>query len=97
MNREERFTEVFARDYREVYRFLLRRTDPDVAREIAQETFTTAWQRLEKVPDDPEASRAWLYTVARNHLLHHNRAHQRRAALAIRLAGEPHFAGESPD
>jgi len=70
----------------EVYRFLARRTEPDIAADLAHDTFTVAWRRLDTIPDDPRAARAWLLHTARNHLLNNNRAIARDAGLMVQLA-----------
>jgi RNA polymerase sigma-70 factor (ECF subfamily) len=45
--------------------------DFNLAGDLVQETFITAWRKREKVPDDPGA---WLYTTARNHLQNYRRS-----------------------
>jgi len=84
--RVDRFNELFRREYPEVFRFLARRVEPSVAADVAQETFTTAWRRLDDVPTDDSGARAWLYRTARNHLLNTQRSGVRQTALAIRFA-----------
>jgi RNA polymerase sigma-70 factor, ECF subfamily len=62
------FTQLFDRHRPAVYAYFLGRvTDPELARDLLQETFLRAWRRLEEVGPLPEArQRAWLFTAARN-------------------------------
>jgi RNA polymerase sigma factor (sigma-70 family) len=71
-----RFEALFREHYRAVHRYALRRTDPATAEEIASETFTVCWRKLEAVPDPPLP---WLYAVARKCLANRRRADARRA------------------
>jgi RNA polymerase sigma-70 factor (ECF subfamily) len=82
----ERFNDVFARHYATVLAYLYRRTSEAFdAEEIAAATFVTAWQRLNRVPTEPE-TRKWLLYVARRNLSNHARTRRRRARLLHRLA-----------
>lgn len=83
--RVDRFNELFRREYGDVFRFLARRADAQVASDVAQETFTTAWRRLDEVPIDASEARAWLFRTARNHLLNTQRSGNRQHALAIKI------------
>lgn len=60
------------------------------AEEIAAEVFSVAWRRREAIPADPLP---WLYGVARNAVLNHNRGRRRQAALLARLRDEPQWPG----
>jgi len=95
--RVDRFNELFRREYGEVYRFLARRSDPSIAADLAQETFTTAWRRLEELPINANDVRAWLYRTARNHLLNVQRSGTRQNALAIRFAENASEAIAGPE
>jgi RNA polymerase sigma factor (sigma-70 family) len=84
----KRFDEIYEAYYPAVLRYVMRRTDlPDHAADVIAETFTTAWRRLETVPEGDEA-RLWLYAVARRVLANHHRGEARRTALAVRLRTE---------
>ncbi|MBI4885042.1 MAG: sigma-70 family RNA polymerase sigma factor [Actinobacteria bacterium] len=77
--REERLTELFRAHVAPVRGFV--RTlvvDSDVD-DIVSATFRTAWSRLEDIPQ--ASKRAWLFGVARNHVLNHVRAQRRRVVL----------------
>jgi len=71
MEPRERFEAIFAAHYRDVHRYALRRIDPAVAEEIANEVLLICWRRLEQVPDPPLP---WLYATAGNVLANHRRA-----------------------
>jgi len=45
----------------------------------------TGWRRVDDLPKDPEEARMWLFTVARNVLLNHQRGERRRWALTERI------------
>jgi RNA polymerase sigma-70 factor, ECF subfamily len=62
------FTELFDRHRHAVHAYLLGRVaDPELARDLVQETFLRLWRRLPEVASLPETGqRAWIFTVARN-------------------------------
>ncbi|MFD0856103.1 RNA polymerase sigma factor, partial [Actinomadura adrarensis] len=65
-HRRELFERLYGAHYDAVARYALRRTDsPDDAVDVLGETFMTAWRRLEDIPDGDNATRLWLYGVAR--------------------------------
>lgn len=71
------FEEIYARYFRDVYRFALGLTqDRALAEEIAQDTFFKALKALDKF-DGSKDIRAWLFTIARNAWYSHCRAHRR--------------------
>jgi hypothetical protein len=51
---EKRFSSLFETHYVAVVRFAARRTDDESARDVAAETFLTAWRRMSAVPREPE-------------------------------------------
>jgi RNA polymerase sigma-70 factor (ECF subfamily) len=87
--RRERFEALYAEHYASIYRYVGRRVDgrasevPDVVAEV----FTAAWRRLDEVPHG-EATRLWLYGLARHSLLNHRRGRRRRWRLLSRLTAE---------
>ncbi|GAA3151688.1 RNA polymerase sigma factor [Nonomuraea roseoviolacea] len=85
---EHRFERLYLAHYPAIAAYVTRRTEStdDIADVIA-ETFTTAWRRLDDIPQGDEA-RLWLYAVARRVLANHFRAEERRSALAARLREE---------
>lgn len=62
------------------------------AEEVAQETFTTAWEKRHTLGDDPWP---WLYVTTRNHANNRQRLHVRLLRALTRLGepGPPHDGG----
>ena len=62
------FTAIFDRHRHAVHAYFLGRvSDPELARDLVQETFLRAWRRLSEVGPLPGGQqRAWIFTVARN-------------------------------
>ena len=75
--RRARFEALFAAHYRDVHRYALRRTEPALAEEVANEAFLVAWRRLEKVPR--EHPLPWLYAAAAHVLANQRRTETRHA------------------
>ncbi len=72
---------VFHAQYDGLYRYLDRLTDdPDLAMDIAQETFVRLYQRG-SMPDDP---RGWIVSVAMNLLRTDRRQERRRGEIMAR-------------
>jgi RNA polymerase sigma-70 factor (ECF subfamily) len=59
------FTRLHERHARVVHAVLLARLPPEEARELVQDVFLQAWQRLADLRD-PSAFGAWLVQIARN-------------------------------
>jgi RNA polymerase sigma-70 factor (ECF subfamily) len=95
-----RFDVLFTEHQRQVLAYAMRRT-PTLAdaEDVAAETFTIAWRKIEAVP--VEEPLPWLYAVARRVLANHRRGHGRRERLAALLRVEdvatPLHAGEDRD
>ncbi|RBQ21368.1 RNA polymerase subunit sigma-24 [Spongiactinospora rosea] len=87
-SRKQRFEQMYLAHYPDLLGYVQRRTEsPDDAADALAETFTTAWRRLDDVPEGGEA-RLWLYGVARRVLANQRRGESRRSALAVRLRAE---------
>ncbi|MDP9848585.1 RNA polymerase sigma factor [Streptosporangium lutulentum] len=85
---KQRFEEIYDAHYPDLLAYVRRRTDsPDDAADALAETFTTAWRRVDDIPEGNEA-RLWLYGVARRTLANKRRDETRRTALAVRLRAE---------
>jgi RNA polymerase sigma factor (sigma-70 family) len=69
----------------DLLRYFLRRLDREDAADALADAMTTAWTRVDAMPDDPEEARMWLFGVARNVLLHAHRGNVRRSQLADRM------------
>ena len=70
--RVARFEELWQELFVRVLGYALRRTDQEEARDVAAETFTVAWRRLEDVPAG-DAALPWLLATARNQLANRRR------------------------
>jgi RNA polymerase sigma-70 factor (ECF subfamily) len=75
-----------------LHRYLLRRTNPDMAEDILSETMLVLWRRIDDVPGlgtgsmpDPDDVLPWCYGVARGCLANARRADGRRLRLLERL------------
>ena len=84
--RRARFEALFAAHYRDVHRYALRRTEPALAEEVANEAFLVAWRRLEKVPE--EHALPWLYAAAAHVLANQRRTETRHARRSHAAAAE---------
>ena len=95
-----RFDALFSAHQRHVLAYAMRRTATLAdAEDVAAETFTIAWRKIEAVP--AEEPLPWLYAVARRVLANHRRGNGRRERLAALLRVEdvatPLHAGEDRD
>lgn len=78
--REARFTSLYEAHYSAVRAYAWRR-DPDTADDVVAETFTLAWQRLDRVPAEPLP---WLIGMARRVRLNQKRGERRRRDRELR-------------
>jgi RNA polymerase sigma factor (sigma-70 family) len=87
--REARFEALYGAHFHRVYLYVYRRIFPatEDAEDIVAEVFAVAWRRLDEMAP-PSGELMWLYGVARNLLMHHHRAVQRRSRLQTRLRRE---------
>jgi RNA polymerase sigma-70 factor, ECF subfamily len=53
----------------------------DLAEDVAQSTFLELVQHADRLPADPSAIRAWLYTAARHNVIDHRRRTARRPEI----------------
>jgi RNA polymerase sigma-70 factor (ECF subfamily) len=81
------FTRIFDRHRHAVHAYFLGRVaDPELARDLLQETFLRAWRRLSEIgPLPDEQQRAWIFTVARNLAIDSYRAGAARQAAEAAL------------
>jgi RNA polymerase sigma factor (sigma-70 family) len=84
------FRVLFDRHFAAVHRYLHHRAGPDLADDLAAETFVRAFAgRGRYRPQDSDGhARAWLFTIATNLLRDEARRARRRGAALARLAGE---------
>lgn len=95
--RELLFRTLYERTYPDVLRFVQRRVHPDHAEDVAAETFTVLWRRLDEAPSGEDDARAWLFGIARLTLQNQRRGADRQRALGVRLASLPVHPGSDPD
>ena len=77
-----RFEAIWNATYAAVFGFVARRSHPDRAADIVEETFLAAWRRLDDCPSD---ARPWLFGIARGVLANDRRRLRRADALKQRL------------
>ena len=69
--------------------YLTRRTAlPHEAADLLAETFLILWKRAASLPPLDEEVRPWMFGIARNVFLHHQRSAIRQRAVADRLRNE---------
>jgi RNA polymerase sigma-70 factor (ECF subfamily) len=84
--REQRFRALYDAVYVDLLRFVRRRVHPSHAEDVVGEVMLVAWRRLDDVPPDLSAARAWLFGVAHKTLQNARRREGRQNAVAVRLA-----------
>jgi len=82
----EAFAVLFDRHFDAVHGYAQRRVGPDLADEIAAETFTRAFDRRRRYDARREAARPWLLGIAANLLRRHWRSERRRLDAYARSA-----------
>ncbi len=65
--------------------FVRRVASREDAADLYGETMLTAWKKIDRMPDEPERKRMWLFVIAAHTLSNHRRASQRRLDLTDRL------------
>lgn len=68
-----------------ILNYFERRVGRDDAPDLLADVMLVAWRRIHVMPDNAQDTRMWLFGVARNVLLEHDRAERRRTRLAGRL------------
>jgi RNA polymerase sigma factor (sigma-70 family) len=80
----------------DLLRFFLRRLEREDAADALADVMTTAWRRVDALPEPAEEARMWLFGIARNVMLHASRGNVRRALLAKKLRGVMMLSSPSP-
>jgi DNA-directed RNA polymerase specialized sigma24 family protein len=80
------FEAAFREHFAPVYRFIARRVGPDLADDLAADTFAIAYRRRASYRPARASLRSWLYGIAVNLLRNHWRAEQRLLARDAELA-----------
>lgn len=79
------FTDAFREHFEAVYRFIRRRVGPELAEDLAADTFATAYRRRAAYQPGLGTLRSWLYGIATNVLRNHWRAERRLLELEAQL------------
>jgi RNA polymerase sigma-70 factor (ECF subfamily) len=90
----EQFTAIFDRHYRNIYAYVARRLGPDLAEDVASETFLTAFDRRHSFDAARGDARPWLYGIASNLVARHVRAESRRYKALARAGGQDLGVGD---
>jgi RNA polymerase sigma-70 factor (ECF subfamily) len=87
---EEAFRELFDRFFPRLYRFVLPRLrgDEDAARDVVQQTFCNAIERLDSYRGEA-ALYTWFCQVCRNTLIDFQRARNRESRTVVLLEDQP--------
>ena len=86
-DRIDRFRILYDESYPRVMAYVMRRARTrDDVEDIVSEVFTTAWRRLDDLPD---AALPWIFGVARRTLANHYRTSDRKQRLQDRVEHEP--------
>ena len=84
------FTDLYDQYYRDVYRYLAGRLGPDVADDLAADTFLIAFRRRDSFDVTLGAVRAWLLGIATNLVAQHRRKELRRYRAMARAKADGH-------
>ena len=79
------FETLFEDQFDAIYGYLARRVGPDIARDLAAETFTRAYAARKRFDAERGEPRAWLFGIANNLLRHHYRDEERRLRAFARV------------
>lgn len=82
-DRQERFRALFDEHYSAVARYASRHGDSSGGHDVAAETLTVAWRRLDQVPDN---ARPWLLAVARKVQANQRRGERRQMKVCSVMA-----------
>jgi RNA polymerase sigma-70 factor (ECF subfamily) len=85
------FTGLYDQYYRDVYRYVAGRLGPDVADDIAADTFLIAFRRRDSFDVTRGAVRAWLLGIATNLVAQHRRKEIRRYRAMARARADDHI------
>jgi RNA polymerase sigma-70 factor (ECF subfamily) len=93
---DTRMRQVLATHRLPLTRFVLGLTlgHRQTAEDLVQETMLRAWRNLDTLPPEDEASRRWLFTVARNLVIDHARKRQARPVEVAPLDAERVMTGD---
>jgi RNA polymerase sigma factor (sigma-70 family) len=84
-----RFAPIFDRHYGAIRRYIHRRVGPDLAEDLASETFVVAFRKRAGYDPDRSDARPWLFGIAANLLRDHHRAERRQLLAYARIDIDP--------
>jgi RNA polymerase sigma-70 factor (ECF subfamily) len=90
------FAQIFDRHFERIHRYLARRVGPEVAEDLAPETFLIAFRSRHKFDRRWSDARPWLFGIASNLMRHHWRD-ERRALSAYAKSGIDPLADQTAD
>jgi RNA polymerase sigma-70 factor (ECF subfamily) len=93
--RAARFTAVATDVWEPLQRYLRRRAGANDVDDIAAETLTVVWRRLDDIPLGAELP--WCYSIARRCLANHRRSTARRSRLVERITGRGEATANGAD
>jgi RNA polymerase sigma factor (sigma-70 family) len=80
----ECFAAVFDHNFRVIYAYLARRVGPELAPELAQDTFLQAFSSRATFDPTRGSARSWLFGIATNIARHHARSEHRQLNAYMR-------------
>jgi RNA polymerase sigma-70 factor, ECF subfamily len=83
----EYFEVVFDRHFASIHGYLRRRLGPELAQELAAETFLHAFEGRGRFAAGSDSALPWLYGIAANLMKMHRRAEERRLRAYARIGG----------
>jgi RNA polymerase sigma-70 factor, ECF subfamily len=93
----DQFAAIYERYFGEIYRYVAGRLGPDVADDLAAETFLVAFRKRERVDPALGRVRPWLYGIATILVGQHRRAETRRYRALSRAGRGAPASDESHD
>jgi hypothetical protein len=87
-DKARRFAALYQAYYRPILAYAVRRVEAaEDAADVVADVFTTAWRRIDELPDAP-ADRLWLYGVAQRVVAGRRRSARRLGRLIARLRAD---------
>jgi RNA polymerase sigma factor (sigma-70 family) len=95
--RPESFAALYDRHFGDIYRYVAARVGPQVADDLASETFLTAFRKRHSFDPGRGEVRRWLYGIATNLLADHRRSETRRLEMLAKVPADDPDEGEHSD
>jgi RNA polymerase sigma factor (sigma-70 family) len=84
------FSIIFDRHFRRIHAYLQRQLGPDLADELASQTFLVAFDKRKDFALEYDSALPWLFGIAANLARRHHRDVQRQLAAYMRVDARPH-------